>query len=109
MVIKGPSGNDHLHSNGLLQVGADIDYLHGNTGNDFLPSGDGNDALFGNESNDVLLAGAGGDFLRSGAGDDTYCYTQTSDSTVSAVDTMKTFSLTQILWIYRDFQLMLGR
>jgi Ca2+-binding RTX toxin-like protein len=83
--LYGTGGNDTLNGN------SGVDTIYGQGGNDTL-SGDGaGDALYGGSGNDVLIGGAGADELWGGRGHDTFVFTNVSESSSGAPDTIHDF------------------
>jgi len=74
-----------------LTTGAGADSITGGAGNDVITSAAGNDTIDGGDGNDNITAGAGADVITGGAGADTFTYTAATESTASAVDTIKDF------------------
>lgn len=87
VTFNGNSGAD------AYQGGSQADTLNGNAGNDILAGGGGADALNGGNGSDILTGGAGADALNGGNGSDTFVFVAASDSTVSAFDTISSFSV----------------
>ncbi len=69
--------------------------LNGGAGNDKLYGGSGNDLLNGGDGADLLFGQAGADKLYGGTGNDTFGYTLTTDSLLSAPDRIFDFDLEQ--------------
>jgi VCBS repeat-containing protein len=70
---------------------ASANTITGGAGNDVLSSLAGADKLYGGAGNDVLSGGAGADILTGGAGADAFVYTDVSESTAAATDTIADF------------------
>jgi Ca2+-binding RTX toxin-like protein len=67
------------------------DRMVGGSGNDFLNGGKGSDDLDGGAGQDRLVGGAGNDRLTGGSGADQFRYSDVTDSSGSAYDTITDF------------------
>jgi hypothetical protein len=86
-IIIAQGGADTANSG----TGADI--LLGGSGIDLLVGGAGSDTLNGGAENDTLIGGTGADILYGGLGDDTFKFSSAGDSTLTARDLIKAFTL----------------
>jgi trimeric autotransporter adhesin len=103
--LSGGSGDDSLTSgagNDILLGGTGADTLMGFDGRDSLSGNDGNDSLHGVNGDDVLSGGAGADYLNGelgrdtmlgGAGMDVFIYYDRAESTETAPDRIKDFTV----------------
>ncbi|WP_318530223.1 calcium-binding protein [Rhizobium sp. TRM95796] len=66
--------------------------FNGGAGADAYQGGSQADTLNGNGGNDTLAGGGGADALNGGSGNDTFVFAAVSDSSVSAFDTITSFS-----------------
>ena len=102
--LVGASGNDRLYGdagadsltggdgNDTLVGGAGNDRLAGSAGADSLTGGDGNDTMMGGSGNDRFAGGAGADVLTGGTGADIFIYKLTTDSLLTARDSILDFT-----------------
>ena len=75
------------------------DVMTGNALANGLIGFDGDDTLSGAGGNDTLRGGAGADTLNGGAGADYFSYTDASDSTAAAADTIRDFQHGDTIWV----------
>jgi len=80
--VSGDAGADSILG------GTGRDELLGGADNDTLIGGSGNDTLNGGDGADSISGGDGADTLTGGAGNDVFVFDTTTDSTVSAFDTI---------------------
>ena len=83
--LYGTGGNDTLNGN------SGVDTVYGKAGNDTLIGGGAGDTLYGGSGDDVLIGGAGTDELWGGRGNDTFVFTDVSESSSGAPDTIHDF------------------
>ena len=83
--LYGTGGNDTLNGN------SGVDTVYGKAGNDTLIGGGAGDTLYGGSGDDVLIGGAGKDELWGGRGHDTFVFTDVSESSSGAPDTIHDF------------------
>ena len=83
--LYGTGGNDTLNGN------SGVDTVYGKAGNDTLIGGGAGDTLYGGSGDDVLIGGAGTDELWGSRGHDTFVFTDVSESSSGAPDTIHDF------------------
>jgi Ca2+-binding RTX toxin-like protein len=66
--VHGGTGDDIITNNGT-DIG-EVDFLHGEEGNDVIHGGSGLALIFGNQGNDVIITGPDGKEAFGGTGDD---------------------------------------
>lgn len=74
-----------------LTTGVEVNSITGGAGADTISAGGGNDTVDGGAGNDNITGGAGADVLTGGADADTFSYAAATESSVTAMDTIKDF------------------
>jgi uncharacterized lipoprotein YbaY len=103
-VLVTDSGGKTFEKTFIISVrNADVEVVHGSSGDDLIVSGDGDDFLGGETGNDTLASGGGTDVLTGGAGHDVFLFNTGSTGGIDIITDFNASEDQMHLLSYNEF------